>query len=73
MRVNLKVPPSMNEARIALNVTWRDILKAGIETLKTQQKSYDPLSNLKTVMRPHLIAASKAIKAVDDLLKGDTI
>ena len=65
--INFKVPESMNEERIKLNVTWRDVLKAGLEALKNEKA--DPLAALKEQLRPHLLAANKAIKTADDLMK----
>jgi len=66
--INLKVPEEINAQRKALNASWREVLMAGLKALQTP----DPLITLRTDIRPHLVAASKSIKTIDDILKGVT-
>lgn len=63
MVVNLKVPIEMNQERIKLNATWRDVLKAGIQHL--QQEQSIPISEIKpifTALTTHVIALNNLLK-----------
>lgn len=64
--INLKISEDCNEQRKSLNASWREVLMAGLKALQNP----DPLSSIRADLRPHLVAASKSIKAVDDILKG---
>ena len=68
--INLKVSEELNKARQDLKVSWRDLIEAGLGSLQQQKAPVDPLANLKANLRSQLVAASKALKAADDLLKG---
>jgi len=69
LRVNLLVPDIQNEARKSLNVTWREVISAGLIALR--ETKTDPLANLKADIRPHLVSAYNSIKVANDiLLKG---
>ena len=63
MVVNLKVPVEMNQARISLDVTWRDVLKAGIQHL--QQEQSVPISELKPIFK----AMAAQVIAMNNLIK----
>ena len=59
-----KVPDQLNIERKKLCLSWMDLLEAGMDVKK------NPCTINRANIRPLLVAASKAIKAADDLLKG---
>lgn len=74
----MEVPEEMNNARKGLGKSWRDVLKAGIEALITANSQANARAGLGLVdrealrdeIRPQLLAANKAIKTIDDILKA---
>jgi hypothetical protein len=68
LSVNLKVPEQMNEQRKQLDVTWRDVLIAGLKAL--QSAKADPITiakmELKALIRPHLVQAYESIKKANE-------
>lgn len=66
MYINLKVSNELNEKRKALNLTWRQLIQAG---LKTSQKQ-EPLNTDLSTIIPNLRLISKAVKDVYDTLKS---
>lgn len=61
MHINIKIPDELNERRKALNMTWREIIEAGIK-YNSLDKPNKNLVNLK----PNLKVAIKALKEVWD-------
>lgn len=69
MVVNLKVPIEMNQARINLKATWREVLQAGIAHLQTAQPEVQsiPVSEIK----PIFSALTTQVIALNNLLKKE--
>jgi hypothetical protein len=66
MYINLKVSNELNEKRKALNLTWRDLIQAG---LKASQKQ-EPLNVDHSSLIPNLRLISRAVKDLYDTLKS---
>ena len=75
MVVNLKVPVEMNQARISLEVTWRDVLKAGIQHLQTIREESNPAKEQSipvSELKPIFTAMTTQVIALNNLLKKES-
>jgi len=60
--IHLKVSDQLNKDRKTLDLSWLEVLEAGIAAKK------NPVTQADNIL-PHLVAAHKSIKTAFDLLK----